>query len=165
MTVHNWLACTALAFGFASQALAQSTLTNEKRADIVAFLELTDALSFGQQLSQAFTSQMAGVIRAANPAASPELVDAMRGIVDEVITEELPRFADEVVQIYDRYFTHEEIRDFIEFYSSDLGRKATRVLPDLTQESMMIGQAWGQSLQPEIERRMRAWMQDQGVVP
>lgn len=146
-------------------APAQQTPTAEKRADIERFLELTDALAFGQQLSQAFTAQMTNVLGAANPAAPPGLLDATRDIVDAVIADEMPAFAEEVVLIYDRHFTHDEIRGFIEFYSSDLGRKATRVLPQITQESMMAGQVWGQSLQPEIDRRVRAWMQEQEIDP
>ncbi len=141
---------------------AQPALTAEKRADIETFLELTDALALGVQLSQAFTAQIANVMRSANPPPPDGVIEAMQRIVDELIGESLPELTDSLVELYDRHFTHEEIRGFNAFYASELGRKAIAVLPQITQESMAMGQLWGQSLQPEIDRRLRAWMVEQG---
>ncbi len=142
--------------------LAQSTLTVEKRADIETLLELTDALAMGTQVSQAFSAQIADAMRAANPPPPAGLVEAAQRIVDELIGESFPELTDGLVELYARHFTHDEIRGFNEFYASELGRKAIAVLPQITQESMMMGQLWGQSLQPEIDRRLRAWMAEQG---
>lgn len=143
---------------------AQSTLTAEKRADIETLLELTDALALGTQISQAFTAQFANAMRSSSPPPPAGLIEAMQRIVDELIDDALPELTDSLVELYGRHFTHEEIRGFNAFYSSELGRKAVAVLPQITQESLMMGQVWGQSLQPEIEQRLRAWMAEQGGV-
>jgi uncharacterized protein len=163
MPARSALVCAVLLFQLSPPAAGQDALTPEKRADIERFLEVTDALAFGQQLSQAFTAQISNALATANPGAPPGLANAAREIVDAVISEELPGFTEQVILIYDRHFSHDEIRGFIEFYSTDLGRKAIRVLPQITQESMMAGQIWGQSLQPEIDRRLRAWLEQQGT--
>lgn len=69
----------------------------------------------------------------------------------------------EVVVLYDAHFSHDEVRGLIGFYSSELGQKTIRVQPQITPESMAAGQAWGQSLGPEIQQRVRARLAEEGL--
>ena len=41
--------------------------------------------------------------------------------------------------------------------------KAISVMPQMAQEGMRAGQAWGQSLEPEIERRITARFEKEGI--
>jgi len=54
------------------------------------------------------------------------------------------------IPLYDKYYTHDEIKQLITFYETPLGQKVVEVTPVLTQESMAIGQAWGERLGQEI---------------
>ena len=54
------------------------------------------------------------------------------------------------VPIYAKYYTHDEIRQLIAFYESPLGRLLVEVTPQLTQETMVIGQRWGEQLGQDI---------------
>jgi len=54
------------------------------------------------------------------------------------------------IPIYDKYYTHDEIKQLITFYESPLGRRLVEVTPLLTQETMAVGQEWGEKLGQEI---------------
>lgn len=65
----------------------------------------------------------------------------------------------EMVPIYRRHFTHNEIRELIRFHESPIGRKMAQVTPAITQESMAVTMRLGERLQAEIMKEM---MQQQG---
>ena len=43
---------------------------------------------------------------------------------------------EEMVKIYDKHFTHEEIKDMIKFYKSPTGKKMLEKTPEMTSEMM-----------------------------
>jgi uncharacterized protein len=43
---------------------------------------------------------------------------------------------EEMVQIYDKHFTHEEIKDLIKFYKSPTGKKLLEKTPEITNDLM-----------------------------
>ena len=57
------------------------------------------------------------------------------------------------IRIYDKHFTHEEIKQLLEFYESPLGRKTVRELPDITQEVLREGEEWGKRIATRIETK------------
>ena len=65
----------------------------------------------------------------------------------ELLREEMKKadFNSITVDLYDRYFTADEIKSLIQFYSSPVGQKATQVLPALTQEATSRGMELGQA--------------------
>ncbi|MFN6482285.1 MULTISPECIES: DUF2059 domain-containing protein [unclassified Nostoc] len=50
---------------------------------------------------------------------------------------------DEIVPIYNKYFTNEEIKQLITFYQTPLGQKAITVIPQIYQESYDVGKRYG----------------------
>ena len=60
-----------------------------------------------------------------------------------------------VIPVYDRNFTDEEIEGMIVFYSSPIGQKVLAKLPIVMQESMQIGQAWGQELGKKVLQKLQ----------
>lgn len=137
-------------------------LTSEKKADIERLLQMTGALSIGQQMSTAIVNQMTNVIRKARPDIPQRVLDVLPQEVNAVIAENLPAFREAVVPLYHKHFTGEEIKEMIRFYSTDLGQKTIRVLPMLVGEGMQAGQRWGQSLGPVIEQRIKARLTKEG---
>ncbi|MBS1839747.1 MAG: DUF2059 domain-containing protein [Acidobacteria bacterium] len=53
---------------------------------------------------------------------------------------------DLAVPIYDKNFTHQEIKSLIEFYQTPLGQKTVTVLPKLSAELQQEGGKWGEQL-------------------
>jgi hypothetical protein len=54
------------------------------------------------------------------------------------------------IPAYNKFYTHDEIKQLIAFYESPIGRKMVEVTPLLAQETMVIGQKWGEKLGQDI---------------
>jgi len=53
---------------------------------------------------------------------------------------------DLAVPVYDKNFSHQEIRSLIEFYQTPLGQKAIATLPKVSVEMQEQGRKWGEDL-------------------
>lgn len=138
-------------------------LTAEKRTDIEQLLVLTGALTLGQQMALTMTQQMSQAIKSARPDIPQSLIDALPQEIDAVIGANLDSFKDATIPLYHRYYSGPEIKELLRFYASDLGKKTITVMPQMMQESMAVGRAWGESLAPQIVARLRARFQKAGV--
>ncbi len=56
----------------------------------------------------------------------------------------------EVIPLYAKHFSHEDIRQMIVFHETPLGRKSIEVMPRLMAESMQVGQRWAAKTLPRI---------------
>jgi hypothetical protein len=76
----------------------------------------------------------------------PLLLDSMNARMNDVI--------EQVAVLYARNFTADELREAVAFYRGPTGQKIVQKLPAITQESILIGQRWGQSIGGELRGRM-----------
>jgi uncharacterized protein len=125
-----------------------------------------DALAAARELVQVAraTDQLKlilpSIIQALKPAVvqgRPEVekdFDAFAPALLDNMTARLPEFTAEIVVIYARNFTPEEMRQMTAFYRTPVGQKLLEKLPTVTQESMRVGQAWGQRIGAEVQNRM-----------
>jgi len=134
-----------------------------KQADIVRLLDVTNSLAIGQQMGAATIAQLTNALKSARPDIAPGMLDSLGLAVNAVIADSLPTFKNVMVAVYDKHFTHDEVKEMIQFYTTPLGRKLIQVMPALVQESMQAGQKWGEGLGPEIDRRVRAQLKRAGV--
>jgi hypothetical protein len=142
---------------------AAQDVAPDKRVDIEKLLEMTGAMRIGQALSQTMVAQLTAAVRAANPSIPDQLMDVLPEEVNAVLAENAPAFVAMAVRVYDKYYSAAEVKALIAFYATPIGRKVIAVTPSLAQESMQIGIQWGQSLGPEIDRRIRARFRKEGV--
>jgi uncharacterized protein len=138
-------------------------LTREKRADIEQLLTMTGALSIGKQMATAVVANIVQSLKRSHPEIPQNALDFLPADVGAVFEENMASFKEEIIPIYHKYFTGAEIREMIRFYSTDLGKKTIRVMPAAMQESMLVGQRWGQALEPKIDQRIRARLKQQGI--
>lgn len=123
---------------------AQRPETPKERA-IRRLLVLTGASQLGKQVMTQMVTTMKGVL--------PQVPDSFwERFMREVRPEEL---TDLIIPIYDRHFSYDDIRQLIAFYESPIGRKFVGQLPQLTQESMTAGQAWGRQLGLRITQELQ----------
>jgi hypothetical protein len=54
----------------------------------------------------------------------------------ESAKEALPKMMDQMTASYDKYFTEQDIRDFITFYKSPAGQKYISVMPEMMKDIM-----------------------------
>ncbi len=61
-----------------------------------------------------------------------------------------------MADLYTAEFTHDEVKELLKFYDSDLGKKMASKQLLITQKSMMLGQSWGRELQGIAQKYMGA---------
>lgn len=63
-------------------------------------------------------------------------------------------FVELYVPIYDKYYTHQEIKDLITFYESPTGKKTVEKTPIIMAESMSLGQKLGEKIGQKVFEKM-----------
>ena len=159
--LRSWLVFAALSL--VAAPVAADELTPQKRADIERLLEMTGATRIGRQMAALSAAHMTQSLRQTHPQIPPRALDFLPEEVGAVFDANVGAFLSAMIPVYHRYFTAEEVKGMIAFYSTDLGRKAISAMPGLMSESMAIGQQWGQSLGPTIAERVRARLKKEGI--
>ena len=71
------------------------------------------------------------------------------------IHEKIPEVMEKLSDLYLKYYTRDELLRLIEFYQSDLGKKMVQVSPQVSHESIRIGQEWSREIVGEIEKEAK----------
>lgn len=64
----------------------------------------------------------------------------------------MPDLYKQIAEVYMEYYTHEEIKEILDFYESPIGQKVIEQTPKITEKSMTIGQTWGMGLRPLLTK-------------
>jgi len=138
----------------AAPAMGQVGNANQEKADnIRRLLTIVGA----EKLQQGMIDQMLPVLKSiiggslqGDPQAQKVFDRMTQLMLEEFKKIDMTRVS---AELYDKYFTNEDIKGMIQFYESPVGQKTIQVLPTLTQESMTRGIELGQSAaQRAIER-------------
>ena len=68
---------------------------------------------------------------------------------------------DEIIPLYDKYYTLEDLRAVNTFYESAAGKKVLSTLPQIMAESMKIGEAWGRRIGEQAAAEAQAELDKQ----
>ena len=131
-------------------------ISKEFRSDIMKLLKMTGAEAIGLQMSAAVSNQMIDSLLKEDPEIPPKAVAAIKEEINQTYADEMPKLIAEIVPIYARHYTHEEIKGLIAFYSTPLGEKSIKEMPALLNECMQAGREWGQQLTPRILPRLES---------
>jgi len=137
--------------------LHAAPLQDDKKADIERLMQMTGATRIGMQIASAMVAQMTQAVKKSRPDISPQAMTVMQKTVMEVMQEKVADrqgLLGQIVELYHKHFSHDDIKGLIAFYESDLGRKTVKEMPKLAGESIRIGRQWGARLGPEIEQRV-----------
>ena len=130
-----------------------------KADDIKTLLRLMRSTDVGLQFAETKVDYVLVYARKAKPQLP---VTAFNEIKQEVIGEVEQKLwipgglGERLATIWDKAFTHEEIKQLIRFYQSPLGKKLVAATPLLTRETRAIGKHWGKAIEPLIADRVRA---------
>jgi uncharacterized protein len=145
-----------------SHALAEE-LTPQKRADIEKLLQATGASQLGKQMATIISAQLAQGLKKARPDIPQHVLESLPNTVGTVFEANGDALRELIVPLYHKYFTAAEIKELVRFYSTTLGKKTVGVMPQLMQESIVVGQQWGQTLGPAINQQIRAQLEKEGI--
>lgn len=143
-------------------AEAQPAPDSKVRADIERLMEVTKSAELGAQVGDLMALQIVQM----SSAETPEAVARCREIAAAAIRELLAgkELLEELMPVYERHFTHEEIREMIAFYETPLGKKTIDVMPRVMADSMQIGQRWAARVMPEIQQKVTKQMREEGLL-
>ena len=147
-----------------AKARAQAPVQDQAfRGDIDKLLEVTGAAQMGKQAGELVTQQIFAAFKKERSDIPPRVF----GVAKEVLGAELAKAFDgtdgltsQIVAIYAKHFSHDDVKGLLAFYGSELGKKTIQVMPVLFQESAAAGQHWAEQHMPRItaaiETRLRA---------
>jgi hypothetical protein len=156
MRIHLWIriACLALgllaagAAGAQSQAPSPEAMTAAR--ELIVTMRTADNL---KTIMPAIMSSLKPAIVQNRPQVERDY-DALVPLLLQGMDARLNEMIDQVAALYARTFTAEELREVVAFYRGPTGQKFVQRLPLVTQESMLIGQRFAQSIGTEIRDRM-----------
>lgn len=139
------LLLVAVINGFAMAVQSIETATVSKSDDIQKLMDLMGTKAMGQQMMQTMGESL-------NAVGSPVAEDFFKDFMSEVNFAELIELT---IPIYDKHFSHDDIKQMIAFYQSPIGKKMRQKQPVIMKESMAIGIAWSQKVSEKLLRKMR----------
>lgn len=131
---------------------AKAAIDPKKKADIEKLLELTGAADLGKMI----LDQMVGSFKSGFPDVPQEFWTKFAERAD------LSALVGEMIPIYDGAFTHDEIKDLIRFYQTKTGKKVITAMPQVTQQAMLVGRAWGETLAAQVINEIQAQQKKDG---
>ena len=128
-----FLSALIILASMSSSVMAQTS--PDKKALILKFLDISGTRS-------SLSENLDMMIKQIPPDQAQDAADVRTRVkVDEII--------DQLVPIYDRNFTDEQLQGLIDFYSSPLGRTFISKLPDVMRESVEVSTKYMESKFPE----------------
>ena len=133
---------TSATFVNANTAFATES---QKTKDVKEMLRLTNANALGQQVGNALLANFR--------ASFPQVPETFW----KEIQAELDKFdnVNMLTPIYEKNFSHEDIKALIAFYKTPTGQRFLDVQPVLTHEAMLAGQKWGEQAAQNIITKLQ----------
>jgi uncharacterized protein len=116
-----------------------------KDSDIRKLMVMSGAGEMGAQVAK----QLLQTFKTSAPGVPPAFWDEMD---KEIKPEDLITL---IAPVYDRHFSHDEVKQLIAFYESPIGKKLVKEQPAIASESMAAGQEWGMAVAGKIQKRMQ----------
>lgn len=120
-----------LLFTFSLTQLCLAQANTQFRDDTVKLIKMSGS-------AEALTDLVAQVGATVPEAKRMEFMKATSGILEDMYND--------IAQIYMNEFTHEEIKQLISFYESDLGKKLASKQNTMMQKAMPLGEQWAMNL-------------------
>ena len=84
---------------------------------------------------------------------------AISSIIRNITLNQAPELFKMTSPLYDKYYTHSEIKELIKFFSSPIGQKYNAVLQPMMNDMIPVAQKWGEKLGPiaakEVVKELR----------
>jgi hypothetical protein len=80
--------------------------------------------------------------------------DAIVPLMLEIMNSQIEAFVDALAIVYARNFTTDELREIAIFYRTPAGQKLLKTLPVVMQETMVLGQKFGEVIAKDLEDKI-----------
>jgi len=124
---------------------ARADVSPEKKIEIEKMLRLTGM----EKLVNQMMAQMITSFKTMNTHVPEEFWTKFQKQMDS------RELIDKMIPLYDKYYSLQDLKAANTFYESPAGQRILSVTPQITQEAMKIGQAWGQEKAQEVEQALK----------
>lgn len=145
------LFAAVLAFNAAGAQAGQLTQAERQEA-----LQLIEALG-GKEMIQQYVRQNMGLVKKFRPDIPAEKMPLVEREISSFVTEKIVApggLAEQLLPVFAKHFTADELRQLTAFYESPLGRKALAVMPQTLRESKEVAQRMAIGMIPELNQRV-----------
>lgn len=142
---------------------AQPSSAADKQGKIRELIEITGSLKLGEQVMNTLMPQLFEMLRKANRDIPAEAMAAIEAAATDEMRKAMPELLEPMVRLHDRHFTEQEVDALLAFYRSPVGRKVIEKMPLITQQSMAMGHAWGESVGRRLVERVGRTARERGL--
>jgi uncharacterized protein len=152
MRKHSWTLCLALLLFAANPAPAQSPPPDALAAarELLVTMRMADQF---KAILPTIMQSMKPVIVQGRPEIERDF-DAIVPTLLEGMNARLNELSDLTAAVYANNFSADELRDITAFYRTPTGEKFLQKLPAVTQQSMALGQRFGQAVAADLQSRI-----------
>jgi uncharacterized protein len=125
-----------------------------KEADIRQLLQVTGMTAMVEKQMGQMADQVKPLLERSLPPGErrQEIVEAFtKKFLARAKSEDL---IEQVIPVYAKYLTDDDVRDVIRFYGSPVGQRLLKVMPEMMKESGDVGQRWGEQVAREVLQEM-----------
>jgi len=168
-----WTGCAATSSSttkdsaFASSSAAADTSSSQKKENIRKLIRISgNADIIFQNSTIPYDNQMTLIIQRLRPDLSNKIVKKLRQELCAEIERNIQDpggLLDYIVSIYNSHFTHQEIRDWLLFYESPLGKKINSTMPSVMEESNFAYQQWNRNINPVLYEWLKERLKKEGI--
>ncbi len=156
-----FLICLVLAVSGFGQGLQPTNDTSQsKHEDTKKLMQAVGTAELLQDMLDQSIEQQVTSVRRLRPDVPAQFWTEFGGEMKKEINPQ--ELMDMIVPIYDKHFSHQEIRQLIAFYQSPLGKKISATLPEIQRESLEAGQEWGLHLGDRIADELNRRLAEKG---
>ncbi len=150
-----WLLCgLALPAGSFAQGYAAASTISAPKLELIR--QAMASMKIDQKIRSLVDQRVemrARRVRGENPALPDSVYQTVRAFIAEVYADHSDRAGGLMPRVYallDRNFSEDDLRFAVNFNGSDQGKRYRERVPRVVNESLEIGRAWSESLEPEI---------------
>lgn len=154
----------ALALAFSGAGLAQKASPTDP-ARIAAAKELLEVAGSAKQFDAVMpmmTRQMEQIFVQMAPRHAKEIREIF-GTMMERFASRKQEMLDQIAAVYAERFEAAEMAEIARFFKSGVGARFVAMQPEIAQQSMLIGQRWGERIGREIESEVRRELKKRGI--
>jgi hypothetical protein len=118
--------------------------------ELIAVMRTTDQM---KQLLPSIMQMLKPLITQGRPEVADD-VDSLMPVLLDGMNARLDELTNEIAELYARNFSADEMRQVTAFYRTPVGQKFLEKMPALAQQSLSLGQAWGQQVAVELQTQM-----------
>jgi hypothetical protein len=151
-----WLVAMFVVHPARSQAPSPDALAAAK--ELVVTMRAADQL---KTLFPLILQQLKPAIVQGRPEVEKDYDTSMPQIV-AAANARMVEFVDAIATVYAAHFTADELRQIGDFYKGPVGQKFLQNMPKIMQDSMSVGQKFGESLAEDMRSRMTDELRKKG---